>query len=83
MSLRELSSAGFPPWGPSVAALASSVRAALRAASAHTGLPVLVIAAVALVVSWRVLKRSARFAFEVAIVAALLLAATRAGWIAW
>jgi hypothetical protein len=47
----------------------------------HTGAPVVVVAAVALVASWRIAKRALRFAVEVAVVLALLVVATRLGWI--
>jgi hypothetical protein len=56
---------------------------ALRWVTLHTGVPALVVAAVMLVVGWRILKRSARLAMEVALVTALLLAATELGWIHW
>jgi hypothetical protein len=59
------------------------MRAVLRWGSEHSGLPVIVVAAIALVVSWRLFKRSLRFVIEVVIAAALLLFATRLGWIAW
>jgi hypothetical protein len=55
----------------------------VRWAAHHSGLPVVIVAAVALVLSWRILRRLSRFAVEVAVTAALLLAATRLGWIAW
>ena len=58
-------------------------RHAVRWLSLHTGLPALVVAAVLVVVGYRILKKSARFAVEVALVAALLVAATSAGWIHW
>jgi hypothetical protein len=45
--------------------------------------PMLLVAAVLVVVGYRILKKSARFAVEVALVAALLVAATSAGWIHW
>ena len=67
------------PWK----ALEAAGRFALRWLSLHTGLPALVVAAVLVVVGYRILKKSARFAVEVALVAALLLAATNAGWIRW
>jgi hypothetical protein len=67
------------PWS-TVTALA---RVAVRWVSLHTGLPALVVAAVLVVVGYRILKKSARFAVEVALVAALLVAATSAGWIRW
>ena len=48
-----------------------------------SGLPVVVVAAIAVVISWRLAKRSARLAVEVTVVTAALVAATRLGWIAW
>jgi hypothetical protein len=56
-------------------------RHALHWMGRHTGVPVFLLAAVALVVSWRVLKKTARLAVEVAIVAVLLFVATALGWI--
>lgn len=67
------------PWS----SIESTARHALRWLSLHTGLPALVVAAVLVVVGYRILKKSARFAVEVALVAALLVAATSAGWIRW
>lgn len=66
-------------WGT----LSTWTRLALRWLSVHTGLPALLVAAVLVVVSYRLLKRSARFALEVAAVAIALVAATEAGWIRW
>jgi len=57
--------------------------AALRWGSLHTGLPVILVAAIALVVSWRIFRRSLRFVVEVTIAVALLLVATHIGWIHW
>jgi hypothetical protein len=57
--------------------------AALRWGSQHTGLPVILVAAIALVVSWRIFKRTLRFTIEVVVAVALLLVATRLGWITW
>ncbi|WP_169928324.1 hypothetical protein [Labilithrix luteola] len=56
---------------------------ALRWLSVHTGLPALFVAAILVVVSYRLLKRSAKFALEVAAVAIALVAATELGWIHW
>lgn len=67
-------------WG---ALLGDSVRAALRWASHHTGLPVILVAAIALAGSWRLFKQSLRFAIEVALAAALLLVATKLGLLSW
>ena len=64
-------------------ALGLGLRAALRWGSAHSGLPVVIVAALAVVVSWRLAKRSARLAVEVTVVTVMLLMATRLGWISW
>lgn len=64
-------------------ALGESVRSELRWASSHTGLPVLVVAAIAIVASWHVFRRTLRFAIEVALAAALLFAATEFGLLRW
>lgn len=61
----------------------AGVRCGLRWASHHTGLPLILVAAVALVLSWRLFRRSARFAVEVAFALGLLAAATRLGWVTW
>jgi uncharacterized integral membrane protein len=66
-----------------IASLGESVRAALRWASCHTGLPVVVVAATAIVVSWHVFRRTLRFAIQIALAAALLFAATRWGLLRW
>jgi hypothetical protein len=67
-------------WGPAVG---PSLRAALRWGSQHSGLPVILVAAIALVVSWRLFKRTVRFVVQVVVAVALLLVATRLGWITW
>jgi hypothetical protein len=61
----------------------AGIRAGLRWASHHTGLPLILVAALALVVSWRLFKRGARFAVEVTVALVLLVAATRLGWVKW
>jgi hypothetical protein len=60
-----------------------SLRMLLHWASARTGLPAIVVAAVVLVTAVRVFKRSFRLAVELALAVVLLMAATRFGWIAW
>jgi glucan phosphoethanolaminetransferase (alkaline phosphatase superfamily) len=60
-----------------------SMRTALRWGSEHTGLPIILVAAIAMVVSWRAFKRSLRFVIEVVVAVALLAVATRLGWITW
>ncbi|HSO38096.1 MAG TPA: hypothetical protein VLT33_36460 [Labilithrix sp.] len=67
------------PWK----AIESAARFAVRWLSSHTGVPALLVAALLVVVGYRILKKSARFALEVALVAALLVAATHAGWLRW
>ncbi len=67
-------------WGPP---LGQGARAALRWGAHHTGLPVVLFAAIVLVASWHLFRRSLRFAVEVALAVAALLVATRLGWIAW
>lgn len=68
---------------PSFAVVSSLVKMAVRWLSTHTGLPALVVGAILIVVGYRVLKKTARFAVEVALVAAFLIAATSAGWLRW
>ncbi|MBX3260841.1 MAG: hypothetical protein KIS78_09175 [Labilithrix sp.] len=58
-------------------------KAAVRWLALHTGVPALVVAAVLVCVGYRVLKKSARFALEVAAVALALLVASEMGWIRW
>jgi hypothetical protein len=67
-------------WLPAVLA---GVRAGLRWASHHSGLPLILVAAIALVLSWRLFKRTVRFTVEVALALALLVVATRLGWVTW
>jgi hypothetical protein len=60
-----------------------TLRTALHWASLRTGLPLVVIGAIALVTAIRVFRRSLRLAVELALAVVLLMAATRFGWIAW
>jgi hypothetical protein len=68
---------------PSVASVLTVGKHALTWAAGRTGLPVVVIAALALVVGWRVARRTWHIAFELALALAVLLVATRLGWIHW
>jgi hypothetical protein len=61
----------------------AGVTAGLHAVSRHTGIPVVVVAALVLVLSYRVIRRGARLALEVGVVVAVLLVATKLGWIHW
>lgn len=75
---------GWAEWLlPAHAHAEQGLREALRWASHHSGLPVVVVAALAVVVSWRLVKRAARLAIEVVVVTAMLLVAARLGWISW
>lgn len=67
-------------WTP---ALGQALRAAVRWGAHHTGLPTILVAAIAFVVSWRLFRRSLRFVVEVVVAVALLAVATRFGWITW
>lgn len=58
-------------------------KVAVRWLALHTGVPALVVAAVLVCVGYRVLKRSARFALEVAAVTLALVAASEMGWLRW
>jgi hypothetical protein len=81
----------LPPWvlelearvRPTAQAALASSRHVLHWAASRTGLPVVVIAALALVVTWRVARRTWHVAFELALAVAVLLVATRFGWIRW
>jgi len=57
------------------------LREGIGLASRHTGVPAILVASVAIVISWRMAKRAARFAAETALVCAALIAATALGWI--
>lgn len=59
------------------------VKGWLRWVSHHTGLPVVLVAAIAVVLSWRLFKHTARFAVQVLVTLIALIAATRLGWIRW
>jgi hypothetical protein len=47
----------------------------------HSGIPALLVAAVALVLAWRVARRAVHLTVEIVLALALVLAATRAGWL--
>jgi hypothetical protein len=68
---------------PSAETVLAAAKDALHWAAGRTGLPVVVVAALALVVGWRVARRTWHIAFELALALAVLLVATRLGWIRW
>jgi hypothetical protein len=61
----------------------AGLRHALAWGAEHTGLPVIVVAAIALVVAFRLAKRTAHFAIELAVAVTLLFVASKMGWIRW
>jgi hypothetical protein len=75
--------AGWRPAGSAWSSATSGAKELVGYLSVHTGVPALVVAAVLLCVGYRVLKRTARFAVEVAAVALALAAASELGWIRW
>jgi hypothetical protein len=80
-----------PPWAYGLIARVQPIAAWafgwtrfwLRWASLHTGLPAVVIAALALVLAWRVARRTWHIALELGLALAALLLATKLGWIRW
>jgi len=73
-------------WGavhPFGVGVASACRHLVRWGAAHTGLPAIVVAALAVVLFWRVARRTWQVVFELAVAFGLLLAATKLGWIRW
>jgi hypothetical protein len=66
-----------------LAPFATHAKNGIRFLAHHTGLPALVVASLLVVVGYRILKRTARFAVEVVLVAGLLMVATQLGWIRW
>jgi hypothetical protein len=78
------------PWLPKLRLLLGGITGAwawvwakrcLEWASAHTGVPAIVVAAVLLVVLYRLAKRSLRFVAEVSLVLAVLLVLARLGFL--
>jgi hypothetical protein len=65
------------------ASLAASAKTGLRYMSEHTGVPALVVAAILLAIGYRILRRSARFLLEVAVLGVALFVCTELGWIRW
>jgi hypothetical protein len=66
-----------------LAGLGHGLRTTLQWGARHTGLPVVLFAAIVLVASWHLFRRALRFAVEVALAVVALLVATRLGWITW
>jgi len=70
-------------WASSWAALVRECKLVVRWLSMHTGLPALFVTALLVVVGFRLLKRTTRFAAQVAVVTLALVAVTTLGWIHW
>ena len=66
-----------------VSAVPHLVRHALHVVARHTGIPVLFVAALAVVLSWRIVRRTWRLALEIAVVSALLVALTELHVLGW
>lgn len=63
--------------------MGGSIKTAVGFASAHTGVPAVVVASTALVVSWRMFRRALRLAVEMTIAMTIVLFATKMGWISF
>ncbi len=61
----------------------AGMTAGLHAVARHTGIPVVIVAAIALVLSYRLARRGGRLALELALALGLVLSATRLGWVHW
>ena len=71
-------------WIASAAGAAGgTVRHGLRLASRHSGIPVVILAAVGIVISYRIVRKLARLVFEITVAAAVLLVVSKLGWITW
>ena len=66
-----------------VSSFEAKVRFGLQWLSSHTGVPIVIVAAAVVVISWRILKKTTRLFIQVAVLAALLAIATKLGWITW
>ncbi|MEO7113547.1 MAG: hypothetical protein ABI183_24120 [Polyangiaceae bacterium] len=64
-------------------ALLVHFRESARFISLHTGIPAVFVAALLIVISWRMAKRMGHVAIEVAVVTILLLALTKLGVVSW
>ncbi len=72
-----------PMLGHAVQSLLVHFRESARFISRHTGIPAVFVAALLIVISWRMAKRMADVAVEVAVVTLLLVALTKLGVVSW
>jgi hypothetical protein len=71
-------------WAPASAwfcGASALARHAILGVSRHSGVPAVVVAALTLVLAFRVARRAVHLVLEFALALALVLAATRAGWL--
>lgn len=61
----------------------TAFRHAVHYASIHTGVPAVVVASVALVAGYRLLRRTVRFAVQLTIAMTIVLLATYFGWLSF
>jgi hypothetical protein len=61
----------------------TAFRQAVHYASLHSGLPAVVVASLALVAGYRLLRRTIRFAVQLTIAMTIVLAATYFGWLSF
>jgi hypothetical protein len=71
----------LPPIEPWLHRAAGGAAVLVKALARHTGIPAVLVAAVVLVLAFRVARRALHLVFEVTLALALVLAATQAGWI--
>lgn len=62
-------------------AAGAAFRGVVHYGAEHTGVPAVLVAAVALVISWRMFKRTMRFAVQVGVALVVVLVATHFGWL--
>jgi hypothetical protein len=63
--------------------LMTAFRHAVHYASIHTGVPAVILASVALVAGYRLLRRTMRFAVQLTIAMTIVLTATYFGWLSF
>ncbi|HSQ65485.1 MAG TPA: hypothetical protein VLM85_19835 [Polyangiaceae bacterium] len=61
----------------------TAFRHAVHYASVHTGVPAVVVASVALVAGYHLLRRTVRFAVQLTIAMTIVLLATYFGWLSF
>ena len=61
----------------------TQARHALEWTSAHSGIPIVIVAAAAIVISWAIVKKTTRLFIQIAVVAFLLALLTKLGFISW